>query len=61
MKTIGEFNADLTARAERYRAHALNVRSAAERVPTPQRLDMLETAQALDELANIIEGLRIGN
>lgn len=30
-------------------------------MPTAQWLDMLEIAQAVDELTDIIEGLRIGN
>lgn len=61
MKTVDEFNADLTARVERYRARARSLRSAAEMVSTALWLDLLDMAEALDELADAIELLRIGD
>ena len=61
MKTIDEFNADLTASIERYRARARSLRSAAEVVSTALRLGLLDVAEALDELADAIDLLRIGD
>ena len=61
MKTIDEFNADLTARVERYRERARHLRSAAKMVPIARRLDLLDLAEALDELADAIDLFRIGN
>ena len=59
MKTIDEFNADLVARVERYRARARYLRSAAEIVGSARRLELLDLAEALDELADATELLRI--
>lgn len=61
MKTIDEFNADLAARVEQYRTRARYLRSVAETRNTVLRLDLLDMAEALDELADAIELLRIGN
>jgi hypothetical protein len=59
--TIDEFNADLTARVERYRSRARSLRSAAQMVSTALRFDLLDMAQTLDKLADAIELLRIGD
>ena len=60
MKTIDEFNAGLTARVEHYRARARFLRSAAEMTSTARRLELLDLADALDELADALDLFRIG-
>jgi hypothetical protein len=61
LKTIDEFNAGLAARVEQYRTRARYLRSAAETINTVLRLDLLDMAEALDELADAIELLRISD
>ena len=69
-RTLADYNAALTARAEQYRAQAKILREQAEAVPiAPQprqllpnhrlrRHEFLEMARDLEDLADSIQGLR---
>ena len=59
MTTIDEFNADLTVRVERCRSRARSLRSAAEVASTARQLELLDLAEAWDELADAIDLFRI--
>ena len=55
------YNSDFNARIERYRERARQLRSVAQMASPAQRYKLLETAQELEELADVIERLRFGD
>jgi hypothetical protein len=61
MKSIPDYDANFSSRAEKYREGAQLLRSAAENMIPDQRADLLKIAQELEELADIIERLRFGD
>ena len=56
-----DHNADFNARIERYRGRARQLRSVAQMASPAQRDKLLEIAQELEELADIIKRLKFGD
>jgi hypothetical protein len=61
MKSIPDYDANFSSRAEKYREDAQVLRSATENMIPEQRAALLKIAQELEELADIIERLRFGD
>jgi hypothetical protein len=61
MQSLPDYGANFTGRAQQYRERAWLLRAAAEILSPAQRDDLLEEAQELEELADIIERLRFGD
>ena len=59
MQSLPDYDANFTRRARKYRERAWLSRAAAEILSPAQRDDLLEKAQELGELADIIEWLLI--
>ena len=61
MQSLPDYDANFTRRARKRREGARLLRSAAEKMNPAQRAGLLGIAQELDELADIIERLRLGD
>jgi hypothetical protein len=61
MQGLPDYDANFTRRAQKYRERAWFLRAAAEILSPAQRDDLLNEAQELEELADIIERLRFGD